>query len=84
MWKLLALIGGIAWLTRKRPQAWVNVLPEAEMSDEYEEVKKRGYWCLACGRYIEATLTEDGRYVILHDKEPDHSYMTYDEEDHPQ
>lgn len=59
-----------------------SLLREGENMSEVE--KERGYWCLACGRYIEATETADGRFVILHDKEVDHSFMTYDEEDHPQ
>lgn len=55
-----------------------------EMGDADKEVNKSGYWCLACGRYLEATATDDGRYLIYHDKDVDHSFMTYDEENHPQ
>lgn len=81
---ILGALVGAAWLVSRRSEKRVVHSRSYDMDRDNDITKQPGYWCLACGRYLEATETEDGRFVILHDKEVDHSYMTYDEEDHPQ
>lgn len=38
-----------------------------------------GYWCVVCGRYLQA---DDG--VIVHDNIPHPENMTFDEDERPQ
>ena len=44
------------------------------------EMKKEGYWCVVCGRFLAA----DDTGVIVHDDVPHPETMTFDEEDVPQ
>lgn len=43
-------------------------------------MKKEGYWCVVCGRFLAA----DDTGVIVHDDVPHPETMTFDEEDVPQ
>ena len=45
-----------------------------------DEMKKEGYWCVVCGRFLAA----DDTGVIVHDDVPHPETMTFDEEDVPQ
>lgn len=49
------------------------------LETEQEPVADKGYYCVVCGKYIEAV---DG--VIVHDDIPHPPYMAFDEEENPQ
>ena len=55
----------------------VEVLRQA-LGVEQEPVVDEGYYCVVCGKYIEAV---DG--VIVHNDIP-HPYMAFDDEENPQ
>jgi hypothetical protein len=55
----------------------VEVLRQA-LETEQEPVVDEGYYCVVCGKYIEAV---DG--VIVHNDIP-HPYMAFDDEENPQ
>ena len=57
-----------------------NQLKPTNRERDRDEMKKEGYWCVVCGRFLAA----DDTGVIVHDDVPHPETMTFDEEDVPQ
>ena len=62
------------WVTETSHQSTET---NEQRKGEADEMKKEGYWCVVCGRFLSA----DDTGVIVHDDVPHPEAMTFNEED---